>query len=193
MEFYFMGDSAKSHRYYRLLKDYYKEHADRFEGHVPEMGTFDDFLRVGLQEYVGDMTFQQARTVVRGYLTQAMYCWASNADDRAASLEREAEEFAKEWNITNVALRESVRVDTIREATIVEFLTRAARTLAPELLENLKKRLGREKVEAIIANVEGSAAGVVGSEEIDEELRSDPTRDISELLERAQEEAPEEE
>jgi hypothetical protein len=139
--------------------------------------TYDEYLEWALRDYVSSMVFSQARTLVRGHLRRALYCWASGADEKAAAFEKQAQEIADNWNAEHQdnSLRALVRVPQLYQSVLVNFVTGAAGRLPEQLMENLKRQVGADRVERILANVEENRQGILKTEELEEDLRRDPS------------------
>ncbi len=171
LEFYLLGDSRRSRAYYELL-------VQKFPEAVPKKTrNYDGYLEWALSDYTSSMTFSQVRNYVRIYLARALFAAAANADEKADALWKEAEIIVENWDPgPTKSLREMIRIDKLKDAVLVDFLTGTSGRLAPEMLENLKRRVGKEKVEGILENIQkAQGQSLPEMEDIEEDLYEDPT------------------
>ncbi|MFW6188946.1 MAG: hypothetical protein ACOC7T_00805 [Planctomycetota bacterium] len=169
IEFYFMGDAEKSRRYFARLED-------KFASRIPEdHASYEGYLEWALSDYVSAMTYSQARTLVRGYLTQAYVSLAANADDKAAALEKEAKMIAENWtDVEQDSLRENIRFERIKQSVLTGLLTARAGSIPSQLMENLKERVGTQKVEKILSSVEEGRKKTPRTEQLPSKYLVDP-------------------
>jgi len=170
VEFYFMGQTAKSREYYAKLQSMYPE---KTYGKG-----FDEYLEWRLNDFASSMTFSDARRLVRGYAWQYYLCIGCNQDDKAQVREGEAKAIAQHFNKDADSIREMIRYEQIKESILVDILSERM-PLPPEVLANLKNRLNDMQpgiVERILARVKATeTAPELEEEEVDEELKMEST------------------
>jgi len=166
LEFYYMGDVTKSQEYFALLKKEFPEVVGNL--------TYDGYRRREMQTALADMTTAEARRITSNYILRALYAIGCGAYDKAAALEREARDFAKEWNADSDSnLRSTIRFDKLRETAIVDVLTGTARfpkEVRLRLLAEMREK-NDDVVDRILKNLEASGVTLPTPEEVDEELQ----------------------
>ena len=165
IEFYAMGEPAKSVDYYNRLKE-------RFPSEVGDQ-SFDEYRRDRLLHATVDMTTNEMRVFVTGLLRQAYTALGCNQDETAVLKETQAKIIAAKWNLdTEPNLRATVRYDVIREAVLTDILAGRYR-MHPRVLANLKTRLREEKGDTVVARIMASLdaheAGMPAGEQVGDE------------------------
>ncbi len=167
VEFHFMGDNEKSREYFQILKTKFPEFA---------MGkSYDEYLDWRIKDYTSSMTFSAMRRLVRGMITRAVLYTAAGLDEKAAVLEKKARLYSERWSQSDKrTLRGTVRYEQIKDSVLVDVLS-GRYNLSEELLSNLKQRLGEEKVETVMKNIEkAQKEGRPEVEEVPEKYQVDP-------------------
>ncbi len=170
IEFYFMGDTDKSQRYYATLS---KRFPDETYGK-----NYGEYIEWALDDYMSAMTFSDVRRLLRGYSYNYYICIGSNADAKAEALEGEAKAIAKHYNDDATQLREMVRYEEIKNSALTDILSGVV-AVAPDVLANLKARLNEIQpgvVDLILENLRKSGKLPPEREKIDEDLLHDTPR-----------------
>jgi len=140
-EFQYMGATAKSMKYFKMLK----EEFPKFVGNR----TYDEFYDWRRKKYTEDMTSDQVRRLLRGKLLRAWIAIACNQDEAAAVLQAEAKEFADKWNAQqDYNLRSRVRYKVLNETALLSLLSGRYR-ISPVAYENLQNRLRQQNPELL--------------------------------------------
>ncbi len=166
VEFHFMGDNQKSMEYYQMLCDRYP----KFVGGL----SYEEFLDYRIRKYTLDMSFEQLRNLVRNLFYRAFVAMGCGDDQTAAMMEAKARGMVKRFEVEDpVYLREKIRLEKLRDSALVNILMGRV-GLSQEVLDNLKARLGAEKVETVMQRVRlGELAGP-NPEDIPEDLQREP-------------------
>jgi hypothetical protein len=166
IEFYFTGDVEKSEEYYKML-------AEEFPGLVGEKG-YDEFLEWKLKDFTSAMSFSDARRFVQGFIYRSIFYAGFGADDKAAEYENKARWWADNFDPEEKDnLRGSIRFEKLLESAMVDVLTGQVE-MPPEVTENLKARMGEEKVARILERVKEPERGTPVTEDVPDYLKREP-------------------
>jgi len=164
MHFYLLGDTGRAADYFRRLRE-------KFPAEVKKP-SFEEYIQDALLWWRRDMTTGEARIDVQALLVRSFFAMGCNADDVAAMLEATAKAYAERWNRdAEPNLRGTINYDNLREAALVDILT-GRLPFPPDVLANLKERLGQVKddlIQRVLDNLEKGRLKMPEPEEVEQE------------------------
>lgn len=145
IEFYYMGDSEDSRRYYKMLREKFPK--DKYPP------SYEQFVRREMVTYVQGVGPQQARNLVRGLVLRAYLNLGAGADERATALHNRARRVAVLWNKQR-GVEDDPRVsqiadfDRIRRSVLLDIFSGKV-GVSRRIVNGLKERLPQDVVETL--------------------------------------------
>ncbi|MEF8787552.1 MAG: hypothetical protein V5A84_00650 [Planctomycetota bacterium] len=143
VEMYLMGTPEKAAGYWKMWAEKYKE--DDYDK------DFAAFIDDAVEQWVQQMNQTDARRMVRGLLTRAFLYWGSNQSQRAARVQTQAQNLAREWNQSPTATKTArwrIPYEEIRTQVLMDILSGRVQ-LSESIVETLKDQLDDETLQAL--------------------------------------------
>jgi len=103
-------------------------------------------MDVEIEQYLKDMGVDDARKLVRQFLTRAYVMLAFNAIDQYDAFEGRASVLSRRWNADAETARWRIPYEQIRESVLMDFFSGRIR-LGDELMDNLRRWLEQQGVD----------------------------------------------
>jgi len=148
VESYFAGEEKAAIRYWQLLRKKFPDVTFPIEN-VPvpiSKVPFTQYMDVEIEQYLKDMGVDDARKLVRQFLTRAYVMLAFNAIDQYDAFEGRASVLSRRWNADAETARWRIPYEQIRESVLMDFFSGRIR-LGDELMDNLRRWLEQQGVD----------------------------------------------
>jgi len=138
IEMYLMGNRESAVKYWKSwARQYAGEEYDR---------DFRGFIDTAVDKWVEQMGQTDARRLVRGLITRSFVYWGSNQSQRAAQLQKKAQNLTDRWNEKAETARWRIPYKDIRDQVLMDIFSGRI-GLSDTIMQNLKAHLGEETVQ----------------------------------------------